>query len=668
MTGAAAGPILLCVVAALGLWLATGVRLVEVVGFLAYQAAFVLGPGWVVVRIVRRGDGPLTSIALGWALGYVLELVAFALTATVGVRWLFFLYPVLVGGLGLLAWRSRSGPAPASPGPDRRTAWATAAVTVIAMALIALSTLAANPLPRSVPNVVLYNDLVFDISLAADASARWPLTDPNVAGEPLRYHVLAFWDAAAAHRVTGIELDVLVLRLQPLMRVVIAAFLLAWLCARTVRGSPWVAPGAVAIMFLAGELDLDSDRPAPFVGLFTGDLILSPTFAFGLVFFTAATGLVLEILRSSRWPSRGTWVILAALFAGAMGAKASAMAVLLGALGLVTVGLLVLERRIDRRAATALGVGVGAFVLVYALLFAGGGGTEGSVLQAFAFRQSGVLAGSFSGSLISVVATAAVTVGLFAPWLGTLLLVRLDRDERLAVLWLGALVVTAMAPFILLSQTGLAQIYFLHYAGPPAALLSAWGISRAWPTLRASRRPVLVVLVVVALGVGTALFIDSRTPGTEASTPGQYLVPYLALAVVGLALALAVERRLRQAIALAVTGVVLLAVADVPLDVGDSLEARESSGAPAYVADQRPGPRGIDPKLLAGLRWLRDHSDPDDVVATSTEDVTDGDSRFFYVAAYAERRTFLGGADFTSTAFRHKNASAPGCRSPSGVP
>ena len=167
----------------------------------------------------------------------------------------------------LLRRRTTTAAAPEAGAPGTGAAWATAGVTCLAMLLVALSTFAANPLPRSVQNVVLYTDLVFDVALAADAANHWPITDPNVAGEPLRYHVLVFWDAAAVHQVTGIELDVVMLRLQPLLAVLLVAFLLAWLAARTVRGSPWVVPGAVAIMFLANELDADAERARPFVGL-----------------------------------------------------------------------------------------------------------------------------------------------------------------------------------------------------------------------------------------------------------------------------------------------------------------------------------------------------------------------------------------------------------------
>jgi hypothetical protein len=646
-------------VVAVAVWLATGVHVGELLAFAAFQAVFVVGPGLLVVRLLRRGDTPLTSVALGWPLGYALELAAFALTATVGARWLFFAYPVLVAVVAIpLLRRGATGPPRTWVAPSPGAAWATAAVTSLAMVLVAISTFASNPLPRSVPNVVDYNDLVWDVSLAADAAHRWPITDPNVSGEPLRYHVLVFWDAAAVHQATGVELDVVMFRLQPLLAVLLTAFLLAWLAVRAVRGPPWVAPAAVAIMFLANELDLDPDRALPFVGLFTSDLILSPTFAFGLVFFTAAAGLVLEAVRARDRPPKSTWVLLAALAAAAMGGKATALSVLLGGLVLFLVGRLVVDRTVDRVAATALALGVGAFVVVYVLLFSGAGGTAGSELRLFAFRDSSVLAGSFSGSLASLVATAAVTAGLFAPWLGALLLTRrLEPGERATVLWLGALVLAAVGPFVLLSQIGLAQIYFLHYATPPAAVLSAWGASRVWPSLRLARRPwpaVAALALLALLAVGTALFIHHRTPGDLASTPGRYLVPYVVLVAVLAVVALVIERRPGPAVALAIVGLVSVSLLDTPLDVGHTLSDRRSASVQARTADQRAGPRGIDRPMLAGLRWLRDHSDADDIVATSNEDVNPGDSRYFYVAAYAERRTFLEGSDYTAAAFRNR--------------
>ena len=426
------------------------------------------------------------------------------------------------------------------------------------------------------------------------------------------------------------------------------------------RGSPWVVPGAVAVMFLANELDPDAERVSPFVGLLSQNVVLSPTFAFGLVFFTAATGLVLELMRGRERPPPGAWILLALLFAGAMGAKASALAVLLGGLALLFAGTLVLERRVDRTATTALAIGVGAFVVVYLLLFSGAGATAGAELDPFAFRESTVLMGSFSASLISVVATAAVTAGLIAPWLGALLLARrLEPGEGVAVLWLGGLVLAAAAPFVVFSQTGLAQVYFLLYACPPAALLSAWGVSRAWPALRVSRRPFWCSRGWWFSRGGRGPVHSRPHAGHRGQHAGPVLVPT------------SCSSRLSPRWRSPWSGVSRRpwrwpSPASLHLARGRPARRGLQLGRPAIerragIRGRRgDGPRGIDKPMLAGLRWLRDHSDEDDVVATSTADVTRATRAPSMWPPTAERRTFLGGSDYTSTAFRHKDEGAPG--------
>ena len=44
-------------------------------------------PGWATYRVLSRDPGgPLRQLAIGWALGYVLEILAFMATAATGTR------------------------------------------------------------------------------------------------------------------------------------------------------------------------------------------------------------------------------------------------------------------------------------------------------------------------------------------------------------------------------------------------------------------------------------------------------------------------------------------------------------------------------------------------------------------------------------------------------
>src|SRR5512133_3716138 len=95
------GPGLGVVACAGALWLLSGVSLRDIALFVGYETVFVLGPGWIVYGTLRPRAGTLERLAFGWGLGYVLEIAAFALTASLGVRLLFVGYPIVAGLLGL---------------------------------------------------------------------------------------------------------------------------------------------------------------------------------------------------------------------------------------------------------------------------------------------------------------------------------------------------------------------------------------------------------------------------------------------------------------------------------------------------------------------------------------------------------------------------------------
>ena len=650
-------PMMVAAVVGAGIMLATGVRPLEIVRLVGYEALFVVVPGVLVLRaLCRRPGSPYTQLAIGWPLGYAIELIAFAATALAGIRPVFVAYPLIVGGAALLIARRRGGvrDAPRTQIAARGAlpAWVTAAVAAIAVVLLGMGFFAANPLPRSVPSVSLSVDSVFDVAVAADALHHMPVADPNVAGEGLRYHVLVFLHAAGINQVTGVPLDVAFLRWLPIMAVLLLALEVAWLAGRAARGSPWIAPAAVALALFASELDVDPDNPYPFLGLFFTNIPLSPTFAFGLSFFVAATGVIVGVLARRSAVERGIWVVLGLLLAGAMGAKGSTLPVMLVGLGLFLVARLLLDRVLDRRCVAVLALTVGVFVAVYGLLFSGAG-TGGPKIDPFAFLGNTVV-GILPPGLQRVLGSIAVLAGLFAAWLGALLLIgRLRGEARLSALWLGALTLGSVAPFLVFSQPGDAQAYFLVYGVPGAVVLSAWGVASAWPA-GLGRWPILVAgAVTVALAVVAATVLDDPVPPLLG---GRYLAVYAGLvaaaAIAAIAAAVSV-RRLALALPLGVALVVGVTLLDAPIDVVPAWYATERAGTQRYLSDVPTGPRGIDRERLAGFEWLRDHSDPDDVLAVDVQSRSAGDDpRYFYAAAYAQRRTFLAGWAYSAEAYK----------------
>ena len=67
------------VVAAIGLWLASGVEPSEVARYLGYELAFVVAPGVLLLGAISPGTRGLARLALGWPLGLVCEIAFFSL-------------------------------------------------------------------------------------------------------------------------------------------------------------------------------------------------------------------------------------------------------------------------------------------------------------------------------------------------------------------------------------------------------------------------------------------------------------------------------------------------------------------------------------------------------------------------------------------------------------
>jgi hypothetical protein len=649
------GPTAASVVAATIVLLATGVRPGEALAIAGYEIAFVVVPGVALLSIVApRVRSPLAAVALGWPLGCAVELVVFAAGTAIGAQWIIWMLPVAGLVLGAVTWHRRSDTrtAAALPAPRLAISWVTVGVVAVALSALAFGPFATYPIPRSVPSVVLYPDHVFDMTLMAEATQHWPLTNPNVSGEPLRYHVAVFVHGAALARTTGVELDVIVLRALPVMLLLVVALQIAWLTTRAAPRRPWAVPAAVAILLMAGELDFDPLRTAPFVGLFLQDFVLSPTNAFALTFVIPVIGLLLGISTSREAPARRSWLLLFVLVAGAIGSKGSALPVLLGALGLYIVARAVLDRVIDRRALIALGVSVLAAVLVFVALFSGGG-SAGVTIKPFAFLHYAAL-GDTGGPAARVFWGVITIAALLAPWAGGLLLVgRLHGTARHHGLLLACVLATGVGLFLLVSQPGASQLYFLQLAAPAGATLSAWGVARAWPADLTIRRAVGVGagILVAALALAAAIYVWA--PNDADVTPRLYSVCLVAVLAIIAAAAITSARRRASLIACGAAALVAFTALDASLDSFPPWFRLEREGRPHYTSDHADGPRGINQDLLHALVWLRDHSSRDDVIATDTQETGRGETaepRYFYPSAYAERRTFLGGWGYTPDA------------------
>jgi len=214
--------------------------------------------------------------------------------------------------------------------------------------------------------------------------------------------------------------------------------------------------------------------------------------------------------------------------------------------------------------------------------------------------------------------------------------------------WLAGIFLAGLAAALAFDQAGLSQIYFLHYAVVAGAILGAWAV------VDFVRRGVLRIprwRWLLGLGVGAAvLVIVSTAIGASrlARAPVmEFVLPYVSLVVAGpfvaaVSAAAAPARRRRIAALVLVITVLMAASLDAPFDLAPSV-SRLASGN-AVVRQDGPNERGLTSELLDGLRWIRDRTPPDTVVAANNPYLRRGaDARSFLVSAFGERRVYLEG-------------------------
>ncbi len=308
------------VLAVLLTWLASGVPASVLLRFLAYEALWVVLPGSLLYLLLSPAPGGrLRTLAIGWPLGYAMEVGAFALTAALHVRWALVLLPLgslVLGGLVLSRPGARErlralldgapgrvpaataadesmGAAPAAstrPSPSRSNLLPPLALSV-AVVLLAFTFFASSPLPEHARSVSYSEDNVFDITLAGEARHHWPITESWIAGQPLHYYTGVFQHAAALNQVMGISLAASFLRLLPSTMFLIAALQL-WALGSTLGRSRWIGPLAVGLLLMTQDVNLNPLKSLVLqINPFT-QFSLSPSFAFGVPFFLGALLLI----------------------------------------------------------------------------------------------------------------------------------------------------------------------------------------------------------------------------------------------------------------------------------------------------------------------------------------------------------------------------------------
>ena len=598
-----------------------------------------VGPGWLLYRAINPGTtSRAVQLALGWSVGLTLEILAFSFTAAIGARDLFAFYPLVVAIPALLVLRRRLSArgltlfGGSTPQLSEACARVVGGLCLFAFAYIAVAYYAAAPFPGTVSSVSYGPDVTYHIALAAEALHHWPMSSPNVVGQPLDYHYFAHIHVAAISQVTGIELPRVYLRLflLPLVGLLTLQFSLL---GKAMTGKLWAAPLTVALFLLIHEIDLSIADASPAVGIGMFWLWESPSQLLGMVIFAPALLVLCALLdRASTVASlpgidaqpRELLAVLAILLIGAGGAKVVILPLLVGGLAIYAGWIRIRMRRWDRLALSILGLCVVAFIAYVAILYGRQSRGNHFDLTGTAGQMAPLLRlhAQLSGVPDVIFWSLAVPVGALmyfgAPLLG---LVWLRRDpvtagRRSTALALSILGASLPAFFLLQSDAG-NQTYFTAYAliatYPLAAagLLAFFGEPERRPALRAPRAVVFVVawLGLIALVSLLADRLAVRAHPLEADAL-QYGVAAVAIFALGLGAVLARGTARTLLGTLAVLAILLTAASDTPLDVVPKDTRKLLAGDPLY--DQQAGLRRA---TSVGLEWVRDNLDDDAVLA-----------------------------------------------------
>ncbi|WP_162907955.1 hypothetical protein [Allorhizocola rhizosphaerae] len=658
--------------------------------FIAYIALGVSLPGTLVWRALQRRSGAFVfDVAAGTALGYALETLLYIPSRWIGAPWLVWVWPVAivaafaaVPGLRRF-WRGSSRP------EDRTPPWFAWSVAGIFMVIVYWS---CTRFFRTHGLVWPYfaapdADSPFHLAIIGEAKHHMPLTSPWLPEEPLLYHWFVYSEMAATSWATGIEPQVLLLRLSLLP--FLATFLvLVAAIARKLTGLWWTGPVAGVMTFfvlapnpypwpLHGWFSTFATSPVDDGSNFRVVMWTSPTQTFGVALFALVVLVLTDLLRGAS--TRGRWALLSLMLVAVMGAKATFLPILCAALMLVIAVGLLMRRGLNKAAVAAFSITL--VCLLYAQFVLFGGASQGLQLKPLNMtRISGnaYTTGFATGDdvpLWRLLLIALITVACWAAiWFGIAGLFRRRSLLEPATVMLIGIGLAGMAAIMLLGHEGGAEGWFLNSARPYLGLAAVVGLASftyvkklTWQTAAMLGSAVLFGLIVmravryvVPNEVPTVLF-GTADPGAIRDykwLAWQLVYPYLLVAAAaGLFIAGVFIARKRSAAVRAISFPLIVAVlAGFGLfSTADHLLDAARTARSTYWRNVLMIPPTMAEGSRDAGRWLRDHSDSDDLVATNAHCLHYPgtkpelcDNRHFHIAAFTERRVLIEGWGFTA--------------------
>lgn len=685
LAGSGWPPVALLVLATTAVLWFYGVDVGTSAAFTGYIVGCVALPGTLVWRAVMNpGRWFGADVAAGTAVGYAGEVALYIVGRWVDVPLLVLAWPVGVVGTFLAVPRLRRYLRGAHDAPRPPALWSWCLAAIVA-ATVLWSVKFFRWYGLTWPGYAnVDTDSPFHLALIGEAKHHMPMQIPWLAGEPLYYHWFVYAEMAATSWVTGIEPQVLLLRLAVLPMLGAFVVLVAALAVRLL-GAWWtgIAAPAVTLFVLApdpyawplptfhitnafGPVD---DGSVLRLTVWTG-----PTQTFGALLFVPVVLVLVELLRRQA-TGVAAWLLFGLMVAAVAGAKATYLPLLVAALLLVIAGRAVADRKLHRPAAGAAGIALGIGLCAQVVLFGGtaqGGLHIGALknLNLAGITGTGVLAGP---GLWRPLLVLAVTAWCWAcVWAGISGLVRRRQVLEPAVLLLIGLGVAGAGATLLLVQQGDSQRFFFEAARPYLSVAAVAGLAAVLRPAASPRVRVLMLLGAVCAGAVVARVtrsLDRTTMPATWNTPGpthlvaELVWPYLALAGCAAVAIVALAFFRRSVPLLRGTShalvIALLAGFGVAATVQNYTRLVADGARQGWRGDtlrQRPAdPMVPGPLVTEGTReagrWLRGHSDPDDLIATNAHCLparyTQCVNLHFAVAAYTERRVLVEGWGFT---------------------
>ena len=525
-------------VALVALWFvtlaATGSPAGDVVRWFAAVVAAVFAPGFVLVRVSRRGLAPLLEDAawavpagccvamVGWFFDRVLPFSAGAY----GFGPLMVLLALAIPGT-----RRRVLARPA-PGWGIRPILMLGGVEVVVLGwMLRTGLLAYRPDP-GLRGTTYYPDIMYNLDLVGELRHHLAPTYPPVAGATLSYHWFLFAITSHLTTNTGVDAFDATLRLGPASLVPITVLLVA-VVARRLAKRVWAGPLA-AVLLGAVELSQASrwSTEDGSLGMLPRAWFSSTPQNLGWLAGLAAAGTAMALLRRDPEDRAVPVALLVPFLILAAGSKSPELLVVGGGLGVVAVVHLVRREWLQVRRALVGGVlSLAVFVAAAVTIYRGSSyglhvsafgpalDRMSTMFPGYAHRVTSLYISGIHYPRSAVLAeTVLWVVPLLPRLLGLLFLVRHRAADPCGWFCLGAVTTGFVAALVTQHPAG-SEVYIMQ-CGYPIGVAGAGGgillaVSRvraAFPAAALRRRVVGLLAATVPLGTAVAAVIAYTGP------------------------------------------------------------------------------------------------------------------------------------------------------------